>query len=278
MWQVVSARPQRYTIHPHQFCDFWKTKSLGCKFCAIADNCKKNQKDPILLLDDIIETVTEALKEPGSSQSIFLTGGSILGGEEPLDDELDLYLKILKGLGVLFGNKKFPSQLISTAFNKRQLTRLYDETGLMSYTADLELLNEKLFNWICPGKAKLIGYQGWKERLFEAVEIFGRGNVNTGLVGGVELARPNGFSSEDEAIEATISEAEILIKQGVWVVSCVWRVLEGSVFFGQKTPSLDYYARLSIGLDRLRRKAGIVADLDNYRRCGNHPDTDLARI
>jgi hypothetical protein len=278
MWQVVSARPQRLTIHPNQFCDFWKVKAQGCKFCVMAANFQKGHKEPLLLVEDIIETVTQALKEPGGCQSIFLTGGSILAGDEPLDAELNLYLNILKGLGPLFGHKKFPSQLISTAFNKRQLKLLFDETGLMSYTADIEVLNKDLFDWICPGKAKLIGYEGWKERLFEAVGIFGRGNVNTGLVSGVEMARPKGFVSEEAALKSTLSEAESLLDKGVWVAGCVWRVIKGSVFSGQKTPSLDYYARLSLGLDRLRRQAGISADLDNYRRCGNHPDTDLARI
>jgi hypothetical protein len=278
MWQVISARPQRYTIHPNQFCDFWKIKAQGCKFCSMAANFNKNRKDPLLLAEDIVESVTEALKEPGGSQSVFLTGGSLLGGHEPLDKEVGLYLEILKGLGPLFGHKKFPSQLISTAFNKRQLSRLYDETGLMSYTADLEVLNKELFEWVCPGKAKLIGYEGWKERLFDAVGIFGRGNVNTGLVSGVELAQPRGFRSEEEALESTLAEAASLVSHGVWVVGCVWRVLEGSVFFGQKTPSLDYYAKLAMGLDRLRREANLSVDLDNYRRCGNHPDTDLARV
>jgi hypothetical protein len=110
------------------------------------------------------------------------------------------------------------------------------------------------------------------------VGIFGRGRVNTGLVAGVELAKPHGFKDEQEALESTLLEAETLISRGVFVVGCVWRVLKGSVFQNQSPPSLEYYLRLSQGLDRLRRKHRIPADMDNYRRCGNHPDTDLARI
>lgn len=58
----------------------------------------------------------------------------------------------------------------------------------MSYTADLEVLDEKMFEWICPGKAHYVGYNNWKERLYQAVDIFGRGYVNTGIVSGIELA------------------------------------------------------------------------------------------
>jgi hypothetical protein len=50
------------------------------------------------------------------------------------------------------------------------------------------------------------------------------------------------------------------------------------VFFKQKVPSLEYYVRLSQGLDQIRRNHGLNVDMDNYRLCGNHPDSDLSRI
>jgi len=52
----------------------------------------------------------------------------------------------------------------------------------------------------------------------------------------------------------------------------------GSYFKDQKSPSLDYYVRLAKGLHQLRVKYGLPVDFDDYRRCGNHPDTDLARL
>lgn len=278
MWHVAWARPQRIDINPNQFCQFWETPGHGCKYCAIASTFKKSGKPQFVNLDDIEETVREALKQPGRYTSIFLTGGTILDGEELLDEEVNLYIDILKRVGKNFGNRRFPSQLIGTAFNQNQLQRLHDETGLMSYTADIEVLNAELFQWICPGKAARIGYEQWKERLYQAVDIFGRGYVNTGLVAGVELARPNGFFSEEEALEKVLAEAEELAENGVSPVGCVWTVAPGSIFFRQKTPSLEYYVRLAKGLDELRRKYQIPVDMDNYRRCGNHPDTDLSRI
>ena len=278
MWRVVSARPQRLTIHPHQHCDFWRRKGEGCKFCVMAANFKAGRKEPLLSLDDILETAAEAVKEPGGYQSVFLTGGSILSGAELLDDELEMYLDILKGIGQLFGGRRFPSQLISTAFSLRQLERLRHETGLMTWTADIEVFGPELFAWLCPGKSKAIGYDEWLDRLAAAVGVFGRGNVNTGLVAGVELAAPMGPKSEDEALAHALAEAEKLMERGVWVVGCVWRVLKGSVLKGCRPASLEYHVRLARGLDSLRRKHGFLADQDNYRRCGNHPDTDLARI
>ena len=52
----------------------------------------------------------------------------------------------------------------------------------------------------------------------------------------------------------------------------------GSDLRGQQAPSLDYFIRLAQGLQDLRVKYGLRIDFDDYRRCGNHPDTDLARL
>ena len=285
MWQVIGARPQRLDINPYNYCHFWDN-GKGCKFCSIAANYHKHKNEKELALDprDIAETVAEAVKQPGRFANILLTGGSIIQWPEgkgaataPFDAELENYIAILKAIGEVFSARRFPSQLIATAFDTPQLERLYRETGLMSYTADLEVLNEEKFNWICPGKAEWIGYREWKRRLFAAAEIFGRGNVNTGIVGGVELAQPRGFRSEDEALDVTLTEAESLAEGGIAVVFCVWNTLPGSVFHDRQTPSLEYYVRLAAGLQGLRKKYDLPIDMDNYRRCGNHPDSDLAR-
>ncbi|MCI1945354.1 radical SAM protein [Clostridium luticellarii] len=281
MWHVATSRPQRIDIDPYSYCHFWDT-GKGCKYCNIGSNFNKNKiqnnKPARLDSQDVYETVKEALKEPGSLESIFLTAGSILSGEEVFDDEVSLYIEILQAIGENFKTKKFPSQMISSAFNERQLQKIYENTGIMSYTSDIEVLNEEKFNWICPGKSKLIGYKEWKRRIFAAVDIFGRGNVDSGIVAGVELARPYGFETEDEALKVMLEEAEEFAENGVSIVQCVWTPYPGSVFQNQENPSLEYYVKLSRSLDNLRRKYDLNIDLDNYRRCGNHPDTDLSRV
>ena len=110
------------------------------------------------------------------------------------------------------------------------------------------------------------------------MDIFGKGYVGTGTVGGVELAKPNGFPTEEEALKNILEEAETLISKGVAVVYIVWVPRPNSVFRDQKNASLDYYAQLTIGLDKLSRKYGVTAEFDDYRRCGNHPNSDLQRI
>ncbi|MGE5611054.1 MAG: radical SAM protein [Bacillota bacterium] len=278
---IVSARPKRLSIFPYRYCQFWN-EDKGCLFCDIVPQLKKGKRElgipPRLDPEKVGQAVGEALTEPGRFTGICLTGGSILAGEETFDDEVDYYIKVLQAIGKNFRTAKFTSQLIATAFSEKQLRRLYDQTGLMSYTADIEVFNEAIFNWICPGKAKWVGYQEWKRRLVRAVDVFGRGRVNTGIVGGVELAKPHGFSDEEEALESTLAEAEDLARHGVSVVFIVWSPRPDSALGVQKNASLEYYVRLAWGLHQLRVKYGIPVEFDDYRNCGNHPDTDLLRL
>jgi len=277
MDSVIFARPQRLNITPTSHCYFFE-KGKPCKYCDLNPHLRK--EDVIkskLTPQDAYETVREALKQKGRFTTLCMTMGSDIGGKTPFDDELEYYIKILQAIGKNFKGR-FPSQVITTAMTYDQLSRLYNETGLTSYCADIEVLNEEKFNWICPGKAEYIGYKEWKKRLIDAVQIFGRGNVDTGTVGGVELATPNGFTSESEALKNILEEAESLISNGVGVVYIVWVPRPQSIFKKQKNASLDYYAQLTLGLDALNKKYNLSIDFDDYRRCGNHPNSDLLRI
>lgn len=276
--RYISCRPQRIDIFLSQYCHFWDRPGEGCKYCPITPNFKKmGLKEERTNLKYIGEAVREALKQEGRFSAFMITGGSILSGEEVLDDELDAYIELLQLIGENFEGR-FPSQLICSAFNEKQLERLYNETGLMTYTTDIEVLNEKLFGWICAGKEHFIGYKEWKRRLIAAVDVFGRGNVTSGMVSGVELAKPNGFKTEDEAFTAITEEAESIISHGIALAANVWRTAPGSIFHSQDTPSLDYFIRLFRHFDKLYHKYDVSRFNDDYRRCGMHTGLDLLRV
>jgi len=67
-------------------------------------------------------------------------------------------------------------------------------------------------------------------------------------------------------------------RRGVSVLNSVWVVGDNTVFKNQVPPSLEYYVRLAEGLNAIREIYGITVYHDDYRRCGNHPTSDLARI
>jgi hypothetical protein len=264
----------------NRYCHFW-TDGGGCAFCDVVNNLKTQRAEldmqTAIRPQDVCETMREALKEPGRFTAVCLTSGSDFRGEKPFDREVDYYIEILKAIGENISVKKFPCQLICSALSRDQMRRLYDGTGVSSITMDLEVLNERLFNIICPGKAKWVGYQNWKKSLVEAVDIFGPGRVNTAVVSGVELLPPFGFPSEEEALHALLGEAEGLARHGVGTVLAIWIPRPGAPLGREKNASLEYYARLILGLQSIRGAYGLSIDFDDYRRCGNHPDSDLAR-
>lgn len=280
MGQVITARPQRFGIEVNRYCHFWDTPGHGCKYCGIGAHGHKykGKDDEHVDFDDIKEVIQEIIKEKGRFTGVVLSGGSVLSGNEFCDDELQLYIDTLQAIGTGFKTKKFPSQVNSTALNERQLARLYEETGLTSYTTDLEVFDENIYKWVCPGKAYYIPFDEWKHRLYHAVEIFGKGHVNTGIVSGVELAQPNGFQAEAEALKADLELAEELASHGVGLKHDVWNVVPGSIFHRQLTPSLDYYVQLTKGFYEINKKYGISTEMDNYRKCGMHPNINLDRV
>lgn len=279
MTKYATARPQRIDIYMCHWCHFWDTPGEGCKYCPMAPNYKKRgetvEREEVKYIK---ETVEEAFKQKGRFSSIMLTGGSVLSGKEVLDDELDGYIELIQAVTEKFDAKRVPSQLISSAFNERQLERLYNETKLLTYTTDIEVLNKEKFEWICPGKANHIGYEEWKRRLYAAVDIFGRGNVSSGVVLGTELATPNGFTSEDEAYKNVIEQAEEIISHGITLAANVWRTSPGAIFQNQDTPSLDYFIKTYRQFDILSHKYNCNPYTDDYRRCGAHAGMDLLRI
>ncbi|AGK98501.1 radical SAM protein [Clostridium pasteurianum] len=278
MDSIVFARPQRLNITPTSYCHFWKNDN-GCKYCDLVPHLREDGViKKKLSAQDAYETVREAIKQKGRFANICMTMGSDVNGKTPFDAEVEYYIEILQAIGKNFQGRRFPSQVITTALNEDQLARLYNETGLSSYTSDIEVLNEDLFKWICPGKEEWVGYKEWKRRLVAAVDIFGKGNVNSGIVGGVELAKPRGFKTEEEGLKHTLEEAEDLISKGVSIVYIVWVPRPLSFFKDQKNASLEYYVKLTIGLNALREKYSLTIDFDDYRRCGNHPNSDLLRV
>ena len=281
MWKVLNARGHRLDADLNQYCEFWDIPGGGCKYCGIGvygmneKKCGHNLRvDP----EDVYETLREALKQRGRYLQFRATQGSLLGGKELLDEELEVYLATFSRIKTLFKENGLKATINTTAMNVRQLERLRDEGGVTYYTSDIEVLDKEKFEWICPGKAKVIGYDGWKKRLYDAVDVFGKGHVSTDAVLGTELATPKGFRTEDEAIAANLRETEELAKHGVIVLDFVWRVGENTIFKNQKSPSLDYYIRMAKGINEIRESYGLSAYFADYQRSGNQPSTDLARI
>ncbi len=280
MQSVAQARPQRLDVWVNRLCGFWEGGNQ-CRFCSVNKIFKEvveRTGEAHLHPQDVGETVKEALKEPGRFSQITLTGGADPRGDEPFDSETQRYIETLQAVGENLSGRRFPSQLLSCGLSKKQLKRIHSETGLLSYCPDIEVWDKERFSWICPGKEKFVGWDGYVRSMLDAVDIFGPGNVYTNIVAGCEMAEPHGFKTVDEALKSNFEGCEFLAKRGVAMMSLVWVPVKNSLFHGQKQPPLEYYMRLVKGLHDIRVAHGLNVRRDDYKHCGNHADSDLARL
>jgi biotin synthase-related radical SAM superfamily protein len=169
-------------------------------------------------------------------------------------------------------------QLNASAFSVKQLQRLKNESGITTFDSDIEVFNPEIFKRICPGKERYVGYNEWKKRIFDAVDVFGRGYVNSAQVIGVEFSGKEGFTSEEEAFEDNMKYAEEFVKHDVALTLNVWSPCKGSILFRENNPSLEYYVRLAKGYADLHRQYKISIIPDDYRRCSNHINMDFDRL
>lgn len=273
MESLADVRAQKLILTAYRGCEFWRGGDR-CSFCAFFTG--GGAPGPVDL-DDIRETVSEALKEPGRFSELYLSGGSDFSGAPAFSNEIDRYIRVWQAMGEGF-TARFPSQLMAPAYTKLQLRRLYDETNITSYCPNIEIWDRALFEKMCPGKNKWVGYDEWLRRTVDAVEVFGRGNVYTQVVAGAELARPDGFTDPERALASNFEACEFFAKNGVVFLSTIWRPHKASKLGFQPMPPLEYYVKLAKGLHDIRLSYGLRAEDDDYKTCGNHPDSDLDRI
>jgi len=273
MEAVAVVRAQKLILTAYQGCNFWRG-GHQCAFCAFFTGGKGLGEVDV---NDIRETVQEALREPGRFSELYLSGGTDFSGDPAFSNEVERYIRVWQAIGADFATR-FPSQLMAPAYTKDQLQRLYNETKITSYCPNIEIADRALFKKLCPGKEKWIGYDAWLRRTVDAVEVFGRGNVYTQVVAGAELARPHGFADPEAALESNFRLCNFFARNGVIFLSTIWRPHKAARLGFQPMPPLEYYVKLAKGLHDIRRSYGLVSTDDNYKMCGNHPDSDLERL
>ena len=273
MDSLVDVRPQKLVFTAYKRCRFWE-RAEQCRFCAFfTRDPERAETDP----EDLYETVHAALEEPGRFSELYLSGGTDFSEGDAHTREVERYIRDLQAMGRDFKGR-FPCQLMAPAYPKPLVERIWRETGITAYGADIEVWDRDRFRWLCPGKERLVGHDEWVRRTVDAVEVLGRGNVYTQVVAGAELARPYGFETEDEALASNLEGCEFFAEQGVSCMFIIWRPHRKSRLGWRPTPSPEYYVRLAEGFHDIRRAHGLVSLDDDYKMCGNHPCADLERM
>jgi hypothetical protein len=232
----------------YRICQYFMTKE-ECKFCDINMNVKQMTKykdrfgdlDAIRDPDQAAKVIEKMIKCEDSEiavRAIYMTSGSIVKpvrGKNELDFSLEYVRKIRDRIG---GGTPF---ILITQAHETKDVRILKDAGVTVYNPNLEIWDPKVFEAVCPGKAKHIGRDVWLRRMLDSVDIMGEGNVSPNLVTGVEMAQPYGFKTVSEAVESNRQGFEFMMSHGVIPHLDSWCIEKESALGGHPPIPLEFF-------------------------------------
>jgi hypothetical protein len=220
-----------------------------CGFCDINHNWRQHRRAgrPYTGVKPVAD-VLEALElieryDDGASHAYTLTGGSITSTVEGLV-EAEFYGRYAQAI-----EERFPGRWIGKVVAQalpRSDAQRFKDYGIQIYHPNYEVWDGRLFALISPGKQRYVGREEWHRRILDAAEVFGPRNVIPNFVAGVELARPFGFETIDEAIASTVDGLDYFMSRGVAPRFTTW-CPEPTTPLGRDNPNgapLEYHVRL----------------------------------
>lgn len=217
-----------------------------CRFCDINANFDQQRAaglpyTTVKSVDEILEALELVAATDTRSRAYTLTGGSLtatLRGRS----EADFYAQYAEAI-----ERRFPGKWIGKAvvqaLPKEELWK-FRQAGIRIYHPNYEVWDERLFALLCPGKQQYIGRENWIERILDAREVFEASCVIPNFVAGVEMARPYGFASVEEAIHSTAEGLEFFMSQGITPRFTTWCPEPLSNLGSQEPAPLEYHLRL----------------------------------
>jgi hypothetical protein len=241
----------------NKYCEMFK-HNLQCQFCDFVPTTAGQSKSGEKIVvhknsEQVAEALAVALKEI-RFRHLYFTGGTILSqfqGKTEVEYYCDHLNATRKRLRVWY-----PANFQIGALKEDDWKRIYD-TGVGFVQPNIEVWDRRLFEIICPGKNKLVGYDEWIKRTIKAVEIFGPGRVQPNFVIGVEMSKPNGFVDVDQAVKSILGGFDFLMGHGVLPRMATWCIEPNAVLGPQDLPPLEYFLKVGKGYTELRRKHGL---------------------
>ena len=266
---LMQRGPFCILVSPLDFCAYFG-KGQACKYCVLCAAMDAGVKAKLMSAVPDHGTIAEAVEM--ATQDMNLKDLKICGGAlYDIKKEARYYKKCLEAILERMDPPE-EIQIFSQAFDEEDQKDL-KELGATNVLFNLEVWDEGLWPLLLPGKAKVIGRQEWINRLIKAVEIFGRGHVGSGFVGGFECAPHPGFLSRDEALKSYLDGFEFLIVRGIVPWFTVWTAApQVGGFQVDDPPPTEFYLRLGEGLHELLEKYGVYPDL-GFSRMGVNPPT-----
>ena len=162
------------SIWPSTNCTF-VNNNMGCQYCSLTSSYNRLVT---LKPDTITKMVKEALKE-NPKYEVNLSGGTC---DNP-NKSVEYFCDICKRITIECGS--IPISAEFTPPDDIALLRKLKDSGVSSVIMNLEIFDKQLRKKICPGKGS-ISRSHYFEALQEAVSIYGKGNVSSVLIVGIQ--------------------------------------------------------------------------------------------
>jgi hypothetical protein len=247
----VSLHGDMAVINIAPGCDYFLQKSVSgksmrCSFCAYgAPNERVDYYAqvigepglPPLTYRRMQETLRQALDER-EIRHIYLVAGSLTDWHQ----EGERFIEIARAVQQV-NAQRIPVTCGSGALPLDILRQMHAEQLVDNVCFNLEVWSRDLFEKICPGKDRFVGYDQWIAALENAVGLWGRGRVYSAMVAGIEMEPEYGLGWE-QAAERAIEGAGDLVGRGIIpIYSLYWPT------GGRDHP--EYFSRLQAYFDRL---------------------------
>lgn len=226
-----------------------KDKGLDCLFCNINDTKRRFEKvDKIEWKNprEIGETVAAAYED--GFHGFNLTGGFI-----PERREVEYYIDVIEAVKENFKGNDEDIHGMACVGAPQDLAVIdqYREAGYQHIATNMEVWDENLFKYICPGKEQFCGGRAnWLKTLRHEVEVFGRGKVRSLFVGGLETK------------VSLLEGIETLSDLGVIACSEVWKPCIGSALEGHRSPKTEWHIDVLEKTYQIHKKNGF--SLEDY--------------
>jgi Radical SAM superfamily len=243
-------------------CDL-KGTGQDCKFCNINSTADAYRaKNIFLKTPRQVAEVYAAAYHAGYGNHIRLTGGFI-----PERREVDYYLDVAEEIKERTGLEQIHGLAVIGAPQDLTVIEKYKEAGWSNLSINIEIWNRDIFNVICPGKAKRSGgWEHWVKALEYAVQVFGKGNVRSNIVAGLEPKA------------STLEGLEYLASIGVICYAGAWCPNPGSELEGHRSPEAAWHYDLTLKSAGILAKHGFTTE-QLYSCAGFHnPTIDAFRI
>jgi hypothetical protein len=221
-----------------------------CQFCDINHNWRQHKREGrpytgVKPVEDVLEAleIIDRYDTARASHAYTLTGGSVTSTVDGLR-EADFYGRYAQAIEERFPGR-WIGKVVAQALPKAEAQRFKDH-GITIYHPNYEVWDKRLFTIISPGKERYVGREEWHRRIFDAAEIFGARHVIPNFVAGVELAKPFGFETIDEAIASTVEGLDYFMSRGITPRFTTW-CPEPTTPLGRDNPDgapLEYHVRL----------------------------------